>query len=270
MLLGGIGVFSLILAVVIGLGNAWWVYPLVFVGAYLGLFLLAVLFLWVVCLFVDLSKERTEDSRFYRALAYLYIDAAIKVAGLKVTTQGLEQIPKAGRFLLVCNHLCEADPGVLHSYFKKSQLAFISKRENLTMPIINKMMHATLCQMINRENDREALKTILKCIQLIREDKVSIAVFPEGYINEDRKLHRFRSGVFKIAQKTGVPIVVCTIRGTEKVFYNLAHLKPTPVALHLLTVIPGEDVAASKTVDLADRIYHMMAEDLGPERVAQE
>ena len=37
-------------------------------------------------------------------------------------------------------------------------------------------------QMLNRENDREALKTIVTCIRLLKDDEVSIGVFPEGGI----------------------------------------------------------------------------------------
>ena len=62
-----------------------------------------------------------------------------------------------------------------------------------------------MCQLINRENDREALKTILKCIQMIREDQVSVAVFPEGYTSRDGKLHHFRSGVFKSPPRPRCP-----------------------------------------------------------------
>ena len=131
-------------------------------------------------------------------------------------------------------------------------------------------MHKILCQPINRENDREALKTILKCIQIIKEDKASIAVFPEGYIQPDKKLHHFRPGVFKIATKTKVPIVVCTLQGTMHVLRNFLHLKPSTVDLHLLKVIYPEEYESLTTVELADRIYQMMAEDLGPDLVAQE
>ena len=46
---------------------------------------------------------------------------------------------------------------------------------------------------------------------------------------------------------------------------NFLKLKPTDVDLHLLTVIPAEEVTAVKTVELADRIYKIMAEDLGEE-----
>jgi len=172
--------------------------------------------------------------------------------------------------MLVCNHLNEMDPVVLLHYFRKSQLTFISKQENQNMFMVGKLMHKIQCQLLNRENDREALKTILKCVQIIQQDKASLAVFPEGYIKPDRKLHHFRSGVFKIAQKTKVPVVVCTLRNTQHVFHNGLRLKPTDVHLHLLDVITPEQYQGMSTVELGNMVYEMMARDLGPENVSQE
>ena len=147
--------------------------------------------------------------------------------------------------------------------FKGSQLAFITKKENLKLPVIAPIMHKILCQSIDRENDRSALKTILKCISLIKEDKVSIGVFPEGYTSKDGKLHPFRPGVFKIAQKTGVPIVVCTIQNTRMIFKNLAKGKKTDVELHLVDVIMPEEYKGMSTVEISDCVYERMIRDLG-------
>ena len=168
--------------------------------------------------------------------------------------------------MLVCNHCSLADPIILLYALAKYQLAFVSKKENADLFVIGPMMHKIQCQLINRENDREALKTILKCIQILKEDKASIGVFPEGGIlSEDGKLHHFRPGVFKIAQKANVPIVVCTLKGTSDLFINMKKLKPTHVRLHLVDVIPAEEVKGANTVELGERIYQMMLEDLGPE-----
>lgn len=253
------------------LSLAWlWLLPVCFVGGFLVLAGLAFGFLWLMCKLVDQSKPQEQDSKFYRTLMHLYVDAALTVARVTVNTRGLEQTPKSGRFLLVSNHIDNVDPAFLLTYFRKSQLAFISKQEVQNFFLVGELMHKILCQPINRENDREALKTILKCIQIIKEDKASIAVFPEGYIQPDKKLHHFRPGVFKIATKTKVPIVVCTLKGTPTVVSNFTHLKPSTVDLHLLKVIYPEEYENLTTVELADRIYQMMAEDLGPDLVAQE
>ena len=247
-----------------------WALPVSYIGSFIAVGGLIFLLVIIAEKAVDLSKPQENDSKFYRFLIGCIAEAAIPLLSVKMHTEGLEKAPKEGRFLLVCNHLNEMDPVVLLHYFRKSQLAFISKRENQSMFVVGRYMHKILCQPINRENDREALKTILKCIDLIRQDKVSIAVFPEGYIKPDRKLHHFRSGVFKIAQKTKVPIVVCTLRNTQYVFHNGLRLKPTDVHLHLLDVITPEQYAELSTVELGNMVYEMMAKDLGPENVSNE
>ena len=265
MLLKGIAAFSLILAVIIHLTcqMVLWQTVLMFAFIWLVLMGLAFGFLWLCCRAVDQEKPQEEDSSFYRAIMYLYIEALITLVGVRIHTEGLEKTPKDGRFLLVCNHLFLADPGILLHCFKKSQLAFITKKENQSMFIVGPIMHKILCQPLDRENDRSALKTILRCIPLIKEDKVSVGVFPEGYTSKDGKLHHFRSGAFKIAQKANVPIVVCTIRNTRMIFKNLAKLKKTDVPVHLVEVIPAEELKGKTTVEIADRVYEAMIADLG-------
>ena len=92
---------------------------------------------------------------------------------------------------------------------------------------------------------------------------MSIGVFPEGYTSRDGKLHPFRPGAFKIAQKTGVPIVVCTIQNTRVIFKNLAKLKHTDVDVHLVDVIQPEEYKGLSTVELSEKVYEMMISDLG-------
>ena len=244
-----------------------WVLPVGFLGCFLLCLLGVFIFLLIACKLVDLDKPQEEDDPFYRNLAYAFIDLISSLAQMHVHTEGLEMTPKDGRFLLVCNHINDIDPAVLLKFFKKSQLAFISKQENRTKFVIGPVMHKILCQPINRENDREALKTILKCIQIIKEDKASIAVFPEGYTSMDGLLHPFRCGVFKIAQKANVPIVVCTLQDTQYVLKNALKLKPSKVELHLVGVIPAEELKGRTAVDIGEQVHKMMAEDLGPDKV---
>ena len=267
MLLIGITAAALIAAVIIYMLTACavWTAVLAFVGAWVVLSALAFAFLVTITKFVDLEKEQMEDNKFYRTVMTLYINALRRVVRLRLHTEGLEMLPKDGRFLLVCNHQSIADPVALLYAFPNAELAFITKKENQQMFIIGKLMHKILCQPLDRENDRAALKTILRCIQLIKEDKVSIGVFPEGYTSKDGKVHPFRSGVFKIAQKADVPIVVCTIRNISVLFKNMVKLKPTDAHLHLVGVIPAEELKGRNTVEIGDRIYEMMIADMGEE-----
>ena len=244
--------------------------PLMALGIVLLQLVLAFLFLLVLASAVDLKKEQNHDSKLYRKTIELYLDAALPPLRWNIKTKGMDKVPADGRFLVVCNHVSLADPVVLLHVFAGRQLAFISKQENQSLFIVGKVMHKMLCQPINRENDREALKTIVKCIQILRDDKASVAVFPEGYIHPDRKLHHFRSGVFKIAQKAEVPIVVCTLKNTLNAIPNLLHHRHSNIEASVLEVIYPEEFMELHTTDIAQRVYEIMAADLGPENVSQE
>ena len=159
-----------------------WLLPVSTLGFFLLLAALLFAFVLYLCKRVDQSVPQEDDSKFYRIVANLIVRSALPFLRIRVKHSGTEKVPTDGRFLLVCNHCNDSDPIILLYCLHKSQLAFISKRENSTMFVIGPMMHKILCQLINRENDREALKTILRCIQILNEDKASIAVFPEGGI----------------------------------------------------------------------------------------
>ena len=224
---------------------------------------------WIPSRRVDPLQEQDGDDPYIRGIVKLYAPAVFRLLGCKIEASGTEKLPKEGRYLLVCNHLYDLDPGIPLTLFPDAQLAFISKKENIDKPIIGPLMLKIQCQLLDRENDRAALKTILRCISILKEDKANIAVFPEGGIIKDGKLlHRFRPGVFKIAQKAGVPIVVCTLNGTQNMVENVKHFRQTRIDFHLLEVIPAEELRGVTTVDIAERVHAIMAADLGQENVA--
>ena len=248
---------------------AWlWVFPVSFLGTVLIEAGIAFAVIMLMVKAVDFEKPQEKDSKPYRFVIQLLAQAAVPILSVRMHTEGLEKRPKSGRFFVVCNHLNEMDPVILLRYFPKSQLTFISKQENKKMFVVGPFLHKIQGQFIDRDNDRQALRSIVRCIEILREDRGCVAVFPEGYIHKDKKLHRFRSGVFKIAQKTKVPIVVCTVQNTPPVFHNGLRLKKTHVHFHVLDVIQPQEYEQLTTVELGNKVYEMMAADLGPENVS--
>ena len=268
----------LLLAAAGGFGLCWlsdgfesygwlWQFPLGFAGGFLVAVIVAFGAIVVICNLIDPDTPRDKDSPWFRFLVNNYISAILAVLPIRVERSGMEKFQVDGRFMLVCNHLDNIDPAFLMHAFPKSQLAFIAKKETRNMFLVGHALPKLLCQLIDRENDREALKSILRCISLLKNDTVSVGVFPEGRINKYRKLAHFRPGVFKIAQKANVPIVVCTLQNTNHVIKRLLKGKGSTVHLHLLEVIPAEQIQNCTTVEIADRVYSLMAQDLGPENV---
>ena len=248
-----------------------WLLPLGFVGCFVLCLLvcLAVLLITEKC--TDPEGVFESDDPYIRGIIRWYAPSVFRLLGCKIETSGTEKLPADGRFLLVSNHLADLDPGIFFTVFPNDQLSFIAKKEVRDMPIVGILMRRILCQFVNRENDREALKTIIHCISILKERKANVAVFPEGKKSTDRYLlHHFRPGVFKMAQKANVPIVVCTLRGTQNILPNAKKLRRTDILLNLLEVIPAEELKGVTTVDIAHRVHGIMAADLGAENVAED
>ena len=245
-----------------------WQLPLLFIGCFLGLVLLFLLVLVVSCLFVDPKKLVEKPSPYFRFLLNQFSRLAFDLGGVRVHVTGLEKVPRKGRFLLISNHLFAFDPIVFYYAMPWAELAFISKTENFSLYIVAQVMRKILCLPLDRNNDREALKAILKAIQFIKEDKASIAVLPEGGTSKSGLLHPFRNGAFKIAQKANVPIVVCALSNTKAILKNMFRRR-TDVHLDVLDVIPAETVASLKTtVEIGDYAHKILSEGLAKRGVA--
>lgn len=245
-----------------------WQLPLLFIGCFLGLVLLFLLVLVVSCLFVDPKKLVEKPSPYFRFLLNQFSRLAFDLGGVRVHVTGLDKVPRKGRFLLISNHLFAFDPIVFYYAMPWAELAFISKTENFSLYIVAQVMRKILCLPLDRNNDREALKAILKAIQFIKEDKASIAVFPEGGTIKSGLLQPFRNGAFKIAQKANVPIVVCALSNTKAILKNMFRRR-TDVHLDVLDVIPAETVASLKTtVEIGDYAHKILSEGLAKRGVA--
>ena len=264
-------VFSAGCSALYGWYESWsvlWKLPLLCVGCFVAMVLLFLLVLAVSCLFVDPKKPVETPSPYFRFLLNQFSKLAFDLGGVRVHAAGLERVPREGRFLLVSNHLFAFDPIVFYYAMPRAELAFVSKTENFSLPIVAQVMRKILCLPLDRNNDREALKAILKAIQFLKEDKASIAVFPEGGTSKSGLLQPFRNGAFKIAQKAGVPIVVCALTNTKAILKNMFRRK-TDVYLDVLDVVPASEVTAHKTTaEISDRVHKILSEGLAKRGVA--
>ena len=247
--------------------HALWQVPVFFAGSFLALVLLFLLVVLISCLFVDPKKLLEKPSAYFRFMINQFCRLAFFLGGVHVHVTGLEKLPHNHRFLLVSNHLFAFDPLIYYYAIPRDELAFISKKENFSLFMVAEIMRELLCLPIDRENDREALRTILKAIQFLKEDKTSIAVFPEGYTSKTGELSSFRNGAFKIAQKAGVPIVVCVLSNTPAILKNMFR-RHTDVYLDVLDIIPAEDLAGVNTAQIGSRVHDTMSKGISARKKA--
>lgn len=228
-------------------------------AAIFGIALLYVLLLAVSSLFVNTNKIYKKHSRYYRCLLNGFTALAAWFLRIKIHTEGLEKIPEGTRFLLVQNHRSKFDPILTWLVLKKYDVAFISKEANMHIPIFGRIIRKCCFMAIDREDPGKALGTVKNAAQLIRDNQVSIGIYPEGTRNRGEGLLPFHNAVFKIAQLGKVPIVVTAMKGADNVAKNFPR-HHTDVYLTITGVLNYEDIAKAKTSAIGEEVERQIKE----------
>lgn len=215
-----------------------------------------VLLIIVSALLVDMNREYECESKYYRFLLNSSTFFACKLIRIKLHVTGKEKLPK-GRFLMVSNHRSKFDPILSWLVFGDCQIAFISKPENFKVPVYGRLIHRLCFMAIDRENPRNAVKTINRAVDLINRDVATVAVYPEGTRNYGEGLLPFHNAMFKIAQKAHVPLVIITVRNTYDIQKNYP-LHRSHVYIDVLKVIDAETLKKMKTAEIGNVTREIM------------
>ena len=161
----------------------------------------------------------------------------LKISGVEVTVIGEDRVPDEP-VLYVGNHRSYFD--ILLTYSRCRDLTgFVAKKEMLNYPFLRTWMKRVYCLFLDRDNIREGLKTILTAIDQVKNG-ISVFIFPEGTRNkgDELSLLPFHAGSFKIAEKSGCPIVPVALNNTINIFEgHLPYIKKTHVVLEYCSPI---------------------------------
>ncbi len=138
----------------------------------------------------------------------------LRVRGIKVIVEGLEYLASPP-YVFMCNHQSALD---IYTLLAHSASFLQMGRQKTAFPdTLYRLGYGggRLHQYRDRENPREALKSIEEAARKIREG-MNIIIFPEGTRSPDGKLLPFKKGGFTLALRAGVPIVPIGICGTSR------------------------------------------------------
>ena len=233
-----------------------WIPILIHVGILALMCALHFIFIVLYSLVVNRDKEVKNIHNSHRAVLLYTLKLYFQLAQVKIRTTGIEKVPDDGKFLFVGNHLSSYDPMVALWTLRKKNLAFVSKKENLYIKFGGKYIHKAGCIGLDRDNNREAVKTINEAARRITDGVSAMGIYPEGWVNKTGEgLLPFRPGSFKIAKKAKVPIVVGVINNTRSIDKNRFRRR-TEIRFNIVDVIPYEDIAELKTTEISDMVYN--------------
>ncbi len=222
-----------------------------------------------ISLFADRRKKWNNPDNFFRTVTLETIDLFLHIMRARIHVSGEELLPEDKRFLLIGNHRSIFDPMIAMLKFQDKELAFVSKKENIEIPFGGRLMLASGCIPLDRDNNRSAIKSIRAAVSRINEGSYSMGIYPEGGINKtDDELRPFHSGSFKIAKKTHSPIVVTVVRNTEQLKRRFLYT-PTNVYFDVIRVINPDEYDSMSTGDISRMVYNEMHNYLRKKRIEQ-
>ncbi len=183
---------------------------------------------WVVGKF----NRRAKDISSLRIIQTVF-KFILKVTGADITIIGHENVPKDQAVLYIGNHRSFFD--ILLTYVLCPDLTgYVAKKEMEPIPLLSTWMRYLHCLFLDRKDIKEGMKTILTAIEKVKSG-ISICIFPEGTRNkgtDELELLPFHDGSFKIATKSGCPIIPMAISNSAEIFENhFPKIKPCKVVV---------------------------------------
>ena len=231
--------------------------PLYLLGLLLALLLLHVLVLAVASLFVNKKDPDPKRFPFYRKLLTGSIGPLLTLGAIRVDLVGAEKLPKGG-FLLVGNHRSDFDPITAMYALRKWGLTFVTKKENVDIPVGGRLIVGSGCISLDRNDDKQGLLVIRQVVHRIKAGE-AIGIYPEGTRSKTGELLPFRVGCFKAAQWAKCPLVVLRTKGTEDIGRNF-FIRRTPVTLTVSAVLPYDEIADLTTAEIGEKVRKILTD----------
>ena len=169
----------------------WWRLP-IWLGLYVVVALTCIILL-VLALYLFLPKGNPSPRlrRFTQTLVKLVLSWVLVMLGIRTTVKGADKLPSTP-YLLVGNHRSAFDP-LCALVALSDEMIFVAKPSVLKIPVIGPVLERMCFLAIDRENARNAVATIKRSAELIRDVGLSVgiaallflAAFPENLIWAD-------------------------------------------------------------------------------------
>lgn len=186
----------------------------------------------------------------------------LRLSRVRVQIEGMENIDTDHPVIFVANHSGLHDILSLAAFIP-IQFRWVAKKSLFRVPFMGWHMRRSGYIPIDRENPRDAARSIIEAAKEIRNG-LSAAAFPEGTRSRTGDLGNFRSGAFALALRAGVPLVPITLEGSYRVILPKT-LKVNPGVIMRIKIGAPVDLSAYSRGDkhrLMEDVFQIMRRNL--------
>ena len=132
--------------------------------------------------------------------------------------RGVENIPKSGAAIAVCNHISYVDPLVFTHFLYDNGRAprYLGKASLFKLPIIGRVLSGAGQIPVERETSG-ASNSLVHAIAFLKSGHL-LGVYPEGTLTRDENYWpmKAKTGIARLAILTQVPVIPCAQWGAQK------------------------------------------------------
>ncbi|MFZ0214273.1 MAG: lysophospholipid acyltransferase family protein [Candidatus Acidiferrales bacterium] len=188
------------------------------------------------------------------------IGASMRLAGVRVRTEGVENIPP-DVCMFAANHVSNLDPPAVLIGVPR-RISFLAKQEVFKVPVVRTALRLGKIVPVDRADRESAIASIDQAVAVLREG-ISFFVFPEGTRSSDGTLKPFKKGTFVMAIQAGVPVVPVSILGSrERMPKGKLSTVPGEILLRFGAPIDSKQYAVDEREDLMERVRAAVAAGL--------
>ena len=190
-------------------------------------------FLVILGFFIDPRKNDWPQRFFFRNV--------IRFAGAKFEVRRAPGFDPVSTSIFICNHVNLFDAFVIYSAIPQFVRGF-ELESHFHYPIYGWMMKRFGNVPVPDAPSRGGLERMTERAKAALDSGISLIAFAEGGRTRDGHVQPFKKGIFKLAQKFGVPIAPMSIVGSYE-FFRTGHwmLLPAKIIVYLHdTIEPAE------------------------------
>jgi len=139
----------------------------------------------------------------------------------------------------------------------------LAKKEIRYVPGVGQLYLLSGHPMIDRSNRERAISTMADVARFIKQNGLSLWIWPEGTRSRDGRLQPFKKGFVHAALATGLPIVPIVVHNAAKIFpRGKLKFNPGPLDIEVLDSIPTDDWTLESIDDHVERVRDIVASTL--------
>lgn len=193
------------------------------------------------------------------AVARAWSGMLLRIAGVSVRTEGLDNINETGSYIFAANHASYMDTPLVLAHIPV-QFRFLAKESLFRIPFLGGHLRRAGHLPVPHENPRQAIRTMTEAARIVRERRVSLLIFPEGG-RSLTGLQPFKEGAAYIAIKAGVPIVPVALLGTIDILpMHSVHMRSGTAVLRVGKPISTEGLSLRDRESLTGEVQARVAE----------